>query len=181
MAEEENKDSGAAEAKAEGDVPPAKAKIPILALLLGIQMIAMMGGAGAILKATLFPHKENMSQKSMTERAIASVHDQASEVQLVDVDEFKVNLPGRHIMSVKLNIEVSNAKTADVIKERRAELRSKILEILAAQKPEEVSGVQGKLALKDSIREGINDELLLGNKEFKGIVRDIYFVEFMLL
>jgi flagellar basal body-associated protein FliL len=52
--------------------------------------------------------------------------------------------------------------------------------VLSQQSPLRTTSLEGKLVMKDSIKEAINDEIL-SVSESMGIVREVYFLEFILV
>src|SRR5688572_28486921 len=121
-----NAEEGAVEA-------PPKKPIPLGIILVALQLLVVLGGAGVILKGTLLAKKQVLQPKEMQERAIASVRDSLDQVQMVAMDPFTVNTMGKGMMKATLNIEVSNQDTADKMRRRMPAIRARILELLAKQ------------------------------------------------
>jgi flagellar basal body-associated protein FliL len=177
MAEEEKKENGQ-EASAEEATP--KRKVSLLAVVGVAQILVLLGAGGLITKVMLFSKRPTLTNEQQTERAIASIQDVSSEIQNVELDEFTINLPGRKMMKAKLNIEVSNPATRVLIQARLPAIRAKILDVLTQQSPLRTTSLEGKLVMKDSIKEAINEEIL-SVSESMGIVREVYFLEFILV
>lgn len=162
------------------EAAPKKKLSPVL-LLLGVQLIALLGAGGVIIKATLFTKRPDFSTKALTERAIASVRDVAEEIQMVDLSEFTVNMIDRHTLKVSIQLEVSNPDTAKIVQRRMPAMRANILQILARHPGQSADRIQGKLLLKDAIRGALNDQLEKDGLSKSGVVRDVYFVEFVMI
>jgi flagellar basal body-associated protein FliL len=171
MAEENKAEGGAEEAK------PKKKLNPLL-LGLGLQTVLLLVGAGLFVKGTLFAPKPKLTVQSFQERAIASVEDDLSKVQNVDLDPISVTMPGKNLIKTKLSLEVSNAETASLIKLRLPEVTSTINTVLSRQNLLELNTLQGKLEFKDTLRDALND-VLSKQAKHPGIVRDVYVLEFM--
>jgi flagellar basal body-associated protein FliL len=174
MAEEAKNEEGQ-----EAQETPKKKLNPLL-LVGALQIFVMLGAGGLITNVMLFSKKPTLSSAEQAERAIASIQDLNSEIQNVDLDEFTINLPGRRMMKTKLNIEVSNPSTRALIQSRMPAIRARILDILTQQSPLRSTSLEGKLVMKDSIKEAINEELFKAS-ESKGVVREVYFLEFILV
>jgi flagellar basal body-associated protein FliL len=174
MANEEKAEAGGEEAS-------PKKKIPLLLVALGAQFLILVAAGGVMLKATVFAKKVDVSDAVLAERAIASVHDSFNEIQMVDLKEFTVNMADRHTLKVSIQLEVSNPETAKIVERRMPALRANILEILGRHPGQKSDRIQGKLLLKDAIRSALNDELEKEGLAKSGIVRDVYFVDFVMI
>lgn len=159
----------------------AKKKIPILLIALGGQALLVLICAGIITKGALYPPKVQMTKKAVKDRAIASIKDDLAKVENLDLETFAVNLKGQRILRAAIQVEISDAATGALIRQRMPAVRARVLQVLSSQTPEDSWTFNGKLRLKDAIREAINDELLSTVSSFTGIVRDVYFMEFVLI
>lgn len=172
----------AEETTAEGGEEAPKKKIDMVMVLMGLQVLLVLGAAGVIGKIALFPKKHDLRDSTLKERAIASVRDDLTKVQILDLDRFTVMLPERHTLQARIQVEVSDQDVATRIQRRKPSVRARILNVLSSRSQTETSKLQGKLLLKDAIREAINEELSQTfPDETKGVVRDVYFMEFTLL
>lgn len=164
----------------ENQTEAPKKKISPTLLLLGIQSLAIIGGLGFIAKISLNAGGPNLDDRALLDRAIASVKDDSSKVTVVNLDEFSVNLPQTSILKAQIQVEVSNPETAELVKARISAVKAQVLEVLASQSKDRTATLQGKLLLKDAIREAINKEIQTHAKGI-GLVRDVYFMEFLLI
>jgi flagellar basal body-associated protein FliL len=170
---EETATEGAPEAAA------PKKKLPLPLIGMGLQLVVLLICAGVIGKVALFPSRAPLTREKIVERAIASVRDDESKVQTVPLEAFTVNLQGRHVIRTVVEIEVSNSEFAQVMAQRKAPIKAKIIEVLGAANFDELNTIEGKLLIKDSLREALHNEIasLLHNP---GAVREVYFTEFLL-
>lgn len=168
-----------AAAPAEGAEEAPKKKISLALIMLGLQLVVLLGAGGVIVKVALAPKKVDMSEKTLKESAIASVRDDLEDLRFVEFEDFTANLLGQRILKTKIQVEVSNEEVAKVIERRKAAIRAQILNVLSAQTGNETEKIQGKLLLKDAIRDAMNEEISPLVK--KGVVRDVYFVEFLMI
>ncbi len=164
----------------EGQEAAPKKKLPIALILVGLQMLLLLVGGGVIMKVSFSQQKAPMKPAEMQERAIASIRDRAEQVQTLSFDTFRANMQGKSKMQAKIEIEVSNPATAEFLRKRLPVLQSEILRLLSKQKASDLEKVQGKLLLKDLIRETLNDQLIQGGI-FDGVVRDVYFTDLLVI
>jgi flagellar basal body-associated protein FliL len=159
-----------------------KKKIPLMYILLGGQALSMVLAVSFLVFAIGKADKPRITKEKMVERAIAAIHDDLSQVQLVPLEEFTVNMGGTQtVIQAKINVEVSNRATANLLAERMPVVRSKIIDLLSRQKPGSLSRIQGKLQLKDAVREALTDAILRESGKSSGTIRDIYFIDLILM
>lgn len=170
----------AAKEGAEGEAPKKKKFSPLL-ILMGVQFVFLLAAGGVMIKATVFAKRPDMSEKALTERAIASVRDTLEEIQMVDFKEFTVNMSDKRSLKISIQLEVSNPDTAQAVQRRMPALRANILQVLSRSPGQPTDRIQGKLLLKDAIRAALNEELEKEGLAKSGIVRDVYFVEFVMI
>jgi len=174
MAEEKDDASSA-----EGAEAAPKKKLPVL-LILGItQTLATLGFGFIVISGLQKMNNSSVSSQELTERAIASVRDEAAEIQWVTLDPFITNTISKNSIKASLNVEVSDAKTAELIKARMPAIRARILNLLSQQDIKSLRKMQDKLLLKDSLREAISQELA-SNGASPGVIRDVYLSDFMI-
>jgi flagellar basal body-associated protein FliL len=168
-----------ADEKPEGGEQPKKGA-PLLLILLGIQVVALGGALGFIAKVSLTAKGPDVSISTLRERAIESVKDDLSQIEMVELPDVQANLPGSHVLKTQLKVEVSNAQTKTHIEKRLSAIKARVIEVLARQSKDVTNTFQGKLLLKDAIREAINEELLKEG-QMSGVVRDVFFMEIILI
>ena len=157
-----------------------KKKVNMLAIL-GIGQVVLTGGLGAALIFSLQGLNDTRTNTDqMKERAIASVKDEVAEIQFVDMDPFITNTTSKSTVKATFNVEVSDAKTAAVFAQRMPAIRARILALLSQQHGKALRKMQDKLLLKDSLREVMNYELEKAGVS-EGVVRDVYFLDFLVI
>lgn len=187
MADESNPEGETAADGTTGDAKPKKKfsiaalkKLPITAILVGLQITTVLASSAIILKGLYNPKKPNLSTAAITERTIASVRDVAEDVQMLNLDEFIVNVKGSHSLKATIQIEVSNPKALGLLTQRMPAVKQRVLNILSQTYPQGLGALHAKLRLKEALRDSLNQELIeLNYKE--GIVRDVYFVDLIIL
>ncbi len=118
---------------------------------------------------------------SQTEKESESekVPENNSEVirSIYSLDTFIVNLAdksGRRFLRVTMDLELKNERLAGEIDKRLSQIKDSILMILPTKRFEDISNVEGKIALRDEIMTKLN--FLLKD----GSITNIYFVEFVI-
>lgn len=172
----------AAPAPEGGDESAApKKKLSMVTVALALQTLLILGCGGLIAKIALKPKHVDLSQKTLQERAIASVRDDESKIQMLELEPLTIVLPQRHTLHTTIQVEVSDEETSLQVRRKKAAIRARILNVISLHTQKELEKIQGKLLIKDAIRDVINEEVIDAKKENPGVVRDIYFLEFMLI
>ncbi|MEO5667210.1 MAG: flagellar basal body-associated FliL family protein [Bdellovibrionota bacterium] len=178
MAEEQDKQAPEGEAQTEEGAKPKK-KLPVLLILGVTQTLATLGFGFIVISGLSTMNKSSVSTHELTERAIASVHDETTQIQWVELAPFVTNTASKNSIKTSLNVEVSDSQTAALIKSRMPAIRSRILSLLSQQDTKSLRKVQDKLLLKDALRETISQELAHNGVE-PGMIRDVYLIDFMI-
>ncbi len=160
-----------------------KKKIPLLYIAIGLQVLCLLGAGAFLVSATLKIDKPKLSKSKMMERAVTALRDDLAQVQMVPLEEFTVNMGSSlGVIQAKIHVEVSNSETAAALAARMPIVRARIIDLLSRQKPKGLSRIQGKLQLKDAVREVLNDTLVSDHRgASSGVVRDIFFVDLILM
>jgi flagellar basal body-associated protein FliL len=172
--EEENKNP---ETEGTEEVKPKK-KLPVLLILGGTQTLATLAFGFVVITGLQKMNHSSVTKEELTERAIASVRDEVGQIQWVELEPFITNTISKNSLKTSLNIEVSDAHTAQLIKSRMPAIRARILNLLSQQDTKSLRKMQDKLLLKDALRETISQELARSGAE-PGVVRDVYLMDFM--
>lgn len=120
----------------------------------------------------------------ITEEQLQDARDHAEEQSQVDaapliytMDKFTVNLLGepRRIVRLEVNLEMLSKDGFEEIidTDNRARAQDKIVSLLNKKEFSDVESLQGKLFLKDQIANELNALL------HEGVVKDVYFTEFV--
>lgn len=118
----------------------------------------------------------------VTEQALrepASLKEKFGETPMIyTMDKFNVNLSGAPRRSIRLQVNldmISPVAFQEVMDfEYRAKARDRIVKILNDSTVDELETIQGKLFLKDKIVAEVNQIL------DKGLVKDVYFTDFVM-
>lgn len=149
----------------------------ILIMFFGVLMVFMLGMGGG-----MFMMWNKLSELSVQAAANAGTnHAQGSNPEqplgpIYSLETFIVNLAdkgGNRYLRVTMDLELGSAGLeAEVIK-RLPQVRDSILMILPSKRFDDISSVEGKIALRDEILEKLNGLLTLGK------ITNIYFKEFV--
>lgn len=173
----EEKDSAAAPDAAAAP----KKKLPIGLILVAVQSLATLGAAGFAIWAVSHPPKPPVSLVQLKEKSINSIVDADADLKAVNLDEFQVNAKSGGTLRAKIVLEVSNGGIESVIKEKSPTVKDLITRILTEVDRKDIGDIQGKLAVKNNLRNSINDLILPMVKEGNtGIVREVYLVDLMI-
>jgi flagellar FliL protein len=149
----------------------------IVFLLIGVLLVMMLGLGGG-----LFMMWNKLSALNTQSVANASGNPDLEEVidhplgPIFSLDTFIVNLAdqgGNRYLRVTMDLELGNPELETEINKRMPQVRDSILMILPSKRFEDISTVQGKIALRDQILETINGFLAQGK------ITSIYFKEFV--
>lgn len=159
---------------------PAKKKLPMgLIAILG-QCVLTLGAAGFAIWAINNPPKPPVSVSELKERTIASIEDKEEDIKHIELEEFQVNSKSGGTLRTKLTLEVSNPEVETTIKNRLPRVKDRVAAILSEVEKKDIQDIQGKLAVKNHIRNSINDLILpMMGDSATGLVREVYVIEIM--
>ena len=149
----------------------------VLIILIGVLMIFMLGMGGG-----LFLMWNKLSAINMQTNANAGVPPgQAGAIEqplgtIYALDTFIVNLAdkgGNRYLRVTMDLELGIPELESELEKRLPQVRDSILMILPSKRFEDISSVEGKIALRDQILETLNGFLTQGK------ITNIYFKEFV--
>ena len=149
----------------------------VLIILIGVLMIFMLGMGGG-----LFLMWNKLSAINMQTNANAGVQPgQAGATEqplgtIYALDTFIVNLAdkgGNRYLRVTMDLELGIPELESELEKRLPQVRDSILMILPSKRFEDISSVEGKIALRDQILETLNGFLTQGK------ITNIYFKEFV--
>ncbi|RLB11556.1 MAG: flagellar basal body protein FliL [Deltaproteobacteria bacterium] len=162
--------------------------ILILVLMQAITLIAVVGlGAfmflnfkkiqvpaiASVANANAEAQKQEEEKKEKKEKEVVKVKDEV----ICELEPFIVNLMdenGRRYLRVKMNLELSSKEAEDEVKKKMPEIRDTILMTLSGKKFADIANLEGKMRLRDEIKENV-DKILLSGK-----VLQVYFTEFII-
>ena len=141
-------------------------------LIIFIIVVIVVIAVGAVYFFSSKAEKEPEAEK-------VPVPENNSEVirPVYSLDTFIVNLAdkgGRRFLRITMDLELKDESFAGEIDKRLSQIKDSILMILPTKRFEDISNVEGKIALRDEIMTKLNS--LLKNE----IITNIYFVEFVI-
>lgn len=153
--------------KEEKEKPKKKSKL----ILIIIAVVALAGvAAGAyFLSPFLFSGNKTESGKN--------IETKVSEGVNFNLEPFVVNLMdqgGTRYLKVSIQLELSNPKVSEYAKNKTPQIRDAIITLLTNKTSEELITPEGKLLLKDEIKQRANQILGEGN------VINVYLTDFVM-
>ncbi len=149
----------------------------ILQIVGAVLCLAVSGGGAYLTYASTIGWESPKITEDQLQRNVASSENEVKEPFIYTMDKFTVNLGGEPKRTIRLevNLEMLGKDGFEEVinTENRAKARDRIVRILNEQAFGDLESIQGKLFLKQSISAEINGILK------KGIVKDIYFSEFI--
>jgi len=153
---------------------------PVATILILLQACMALGAAGFAIWSLSNPPPPPVSKVELQERSISSVQDIVDQVKTVDLKEFQVTSRQGGSITTSIILEVSNPGIEAKVSERMPQIKDLITEILSDISPYELKDIQGKLAVKNKIRNSINELILpMVSKENQGIIREVYLVQLL--
>jgi len=129
----------------------------------------------SIIVATVVVWNKISSREPGTEEVAEENIEKA--IFIHSLDTFIVNLAdkgGKRFLRVTMHLELEKESLSGEIDERPSQLRDCILMILSTKRYEDISSVEGKIALRNEIMAKLNSLLEDGK------INNIYFVEFVI-
>ncbi len=154
----------------------------IFQLVFAVINFAVMGlGTFWTYKSTLGWHSpeytEDMAQEEIKQEEAHGGGAHADAPLIFTMDKFTVNLAGepKRTVRIEVNLEMLGREGFEEVMttDNRARIRDKVVRLLNEKNFNEIETLQGKLFLKEAITETVNHIL------DKGVVKDIYFSEFV--
>lgn len=152
----------------------------MLVIIIGVVvlLLGMMGG-GFFLMWTKMNTTLAQVQMQNTDANATEASEQVEEAPILPtfkMDTLIVNLAdqgGKRYLRITMELELSAPEVIEEINLRMPQLRDTILMVLPSKKYSDISGTEGKIALRDELIAKINTILK------KGTVTTIYFTEFV--
>lgn len=166
-----------AEENKSAEAGPKKNLGAIVQVLGAVLCLAGSGGGAYLVYASTLGWQPPKITEEQLERNLASTENEVKEPFIYTMDKFTVNLGGepKRTIRVEVNLEMLGKEGFEEVinTENRAKARDRIVRVLNEKAFGDLESIQGKLFLKQSITSEINGILK------KGIVKDIYFSEFI--
>jgi flagellar FliL protein len=164
---------GNAEGQSGKKLDLGKILLPIFAVL---NFAGLGGGAFLVYKSTLGFHRPMIREPAAFEELKKERERMGfSEAVLYTMPVFTVNLAGspRRLVRVEMTFDMLDKDGFEEIVRNSPAARDQIVRILNRKTFDDLETIQGKLFLKDQIAVALNQSL------HKGVVKDIYFNEFL--
>lgn len=158
--------SEAAEPKEQPEKPKKKGKKLLLIVIALVVLIAGAGGAYFFLIDKGAQHGKSSAKDSKESQGVNFA-----------LEPFVVNLMdqgGTKYLKVSIQLELSDAKLTEQAKNKTPQLRDAIITLLTNKTSDELVTPEGKLLLKDEIKQ--RAEQILG----EGTVRNVYLTDFVM-
>lgn len=159
----------AAEAKEEQQAPPPRKRSPAKLLVVGLLALILIGGAAAAAVFILRGSPEEVAEENQAEAP--------PEVgPIYELEVFTVNLhdnSGQRYLRVKINLELADPALVADLDARLPVLRDTVLLLLSSLSLADIDSVEDKEALKETIRQRVEQYLRPGS------VRRVLFVDFL--
>jgi len=149
----------------------------ILIMLIGVLMVFMLGMGGGLFM--LWNKLSELNVQSTANAGTNPAHGNSIEQPLgpiYSLETFIVNLAdkgGNRYLRVTMDFELGNPEVQTELNKRLPQIRDSILMILPSKRFDDISSVEGKIALRDEILEKLNSLLTQGK------ITNIYFKEFV--
>ena len=177
------------EAVEAGEETPEKKKGGIVPLLLVAVIAAAAGGGGAYIalgaQAATAPAAGAVADGTATDGedqgpppAQNLPDDDGEDLsrRLVELAPFVVNITDeglRRYLKVKIDLELTDAEQRPLVEASKARIRDAVIVLLSAKRMADLSQFEGKLLLKDELRDRVN--ALFGGH----VVQTVLFTEFV--
>ncbi len=149
----------------------------IIQMVLAVFCLSVTGTGGYLVYASTIGWESPIITENDLRRQVASLTDDVKEPFIYTMDKFTVNLTGepKRTIRIEVNLEMLGKDGFEEVinVENRAKARDSIVRILNEKSFTELETIQGKLFLKQAIATEVNGILR------QGIVKDIYFSEFV--
>lgn len=165
-----------AEQKKEGQAP-TKNIGAIIQMIVAVFCLGVTSTGAYLTYVSTIGWESPIITEEQLKRDLASLTDNVKEPFIYTMDKFTVNLTGepKRTIRVEVNLEMLGKDGFEEVinVENRAKARDSIVRILNEKSFTELETIQGKLFLKQAIATEVNAILK------QGIVKDIYFSEFV--
>ena len=151
----------------------------IFVVILGVLVVLMLGMGGGLFlmwnKLSNINVQVNHANAGLPPATAESVEQPLGPIY--SLETFIVNLAdkgGKRYLRVTMDLELGNVDLEEEIVKRMPQVRDRILMILPSKRFEDISPVDGKIALRDEILKTLNGFITQGE------ITNIYFKEFVI-
>ena len=149
----------------------------ILVILIGVMMLLMLGlGGGLFMMWNQMSALNTQSTANASEQPGQGESIEQSLGPIFSLETFIVNLAdkgGNRYLRVTMDLELGDPALEKELNKRLPQVRNSLLMILPSKRFDDISTVQGKMALRDEVLETLNGFLAQGK------ITNIYFKEFV--
>jgi flagellar FliL protein len=159
----------------QADEKPRGGSNKLLMIVLAL-LVVLVGGLGGVAYLVLTGHNPLSSQQG----AVAQPQSKPEAPPVFSkLDTFVVNLsgPGGTLLQVDMQAELADAATQQKLTDYMPKVRSAVILLLSAKTPEELATPNGKLKLKNQIKQVINGAMDSGDEE---PVKNVVFTSFII-
>ena len=132
-------------------------------------------------------HKKEKVQPKLQDVVKGEKEDQDKQVdkeendsdyigKLIPMETFLVNLAGTRghkLVKINMELEVEGPKVEEEIDKRKPQIRDIIIILLSSKTYDQVTTSEGKVRLRDEVRDTVNSFLV------KGKIKKVYFTDFI--
>ncbi len=149
----------------------------VVSVFVAVNLSVLTVGTYWVYISTIGYEFPKVTEKSLREPA--NLKEKFGDSPMIyTMDKFTVNLSGlpKRTIRVQVNLDMLSPVAFQEIMdfEYRAKARDKIVKILTDKTVDDLESIQGKLFLKDKIVAEVNQIL------HKGLVKDVYFTDFVM-
>jgi len=149
----------------------------VVSVFVAVNLSVLAVGSYWVYISTIGYDFPKVTEKSLREPA--NLKEKFGDAPMIyTMDKFTVNLSGlpKRTIRVQVNLDMISPVAFQEIMdfEYRAKARDKIVKILTDKTVDDLESIQGKLFLKDKIVAEVNQIL------HKGLVKDVYFTDFVM-
>lgn len=147
-----------------------------MVIIIAVVDLAAMGtGLFLVFKSTIGHHDEAVTEQLELPKFEMERENRESNPILYTMDKITVNLDGipKRMIQTQISLEMLDEKGFEEVVTLGPEARDAIIRILHGKSFDDIETLQGKLFLKDQIASVLNQHM------GEGIVRDVYFSEFI--
>jgi flagellar FliL protein len=162
--------SPAPETGEEGDDAQPKKSKKMLFIIVGVLLVLLLGGGAAYYFLVMNKHKEDVEEVKKEEPIKDPLY--------VTIEPMTFNLMGGKFIQIAFAIQIADEKESPRYKTFMPILRSKIISTVSAKSAEDLETPEGKLALRDELKEIFTQPLVEKAKPLE--VLDIHFTSFVI-
>lgn len=144
-------------------------------VFIGLNLVVMAIGSYLVYANSIGYHFKSITEEDEHTKITKERVFRDDEPILYTMESFTINLAGfpRRVIRMTINLEMLDEEGFEEIITLGARARDTVVKLLNAKTYQDIESIQGKLMLKDEIALELNHSL------HKGVIRDIYFSDFV--